>query len=240
MSNLERKLSSKISAFSDALSAYLKDEVSKVDSRLILASMSPRRVELLRKLHIPFQAIPSNIEETIDPGLSPDKLVIELARQKAVSVYDNLLANDPSRSEIPTLVLAGDTTVVLDGIVFGKPDSPEDACSMLKKLSGRCHEVYTGVYLLGSISSNGSPKTAINLSAFELSRVYFRNLEEREIEAYVNSGESIDKAGAYGLQGTGAAFVEKIDGCYTNVIGLPVPKVVAMLRQAGISILGMP
>lgn len=211
-----------------------------MNSRLILASMSPRRVELLRQLHIPFQAIPSNVEEVVDLKLSPDELVTQMSRQKAVEVYDRVLSDDPSRNAIPTLVLAADTVVVLNSKVYGKPSSPEDAVRTLKKLSGHCHKVYTGITLLGSLNSNGDPATAVNHSAFEVSKVYFRNLDEREIEAYVNSGEPIDKAGSYALQGTGSAFVEKIEGCYTNIIGLPVPKVVAMLRQAGISILEVP
>jgi septum formation protein len=129
------------------------------------------------------------------------------------------------------LVLGADTVVVIDGRVIGKPGSRKQAIEMLSRLSGRCHEVFTGVAL---VESSGS----VPSTGYEVSRVYMRPIHAREMEAYVDTGEPMDKAGAYALQGIASAFVERIEGCFTNIIGLPVPLVVRLLRGAGVPVLG--
>ncbi len=206
--------------------------------KVVLASSSPRRIELLKNLGFEFEVIPSNIEEIVEPGKTAAGTVIKLAKQKAESVLARVEAD--GKWQVGTekdrlLVIGADTTVVLDNKMIGKPESVEDAKHMLMELSGRCHDVFTGVVILSKEAAQ--PKVS-EVSSFEMSHVYFRTLTKEEIEAYVKTGEPMDKAGAYALQGIGSAFVQGIEGCFTNVIGLPVPLIVSMLRRAGISILG--
>jgi len=186
---------------------------------------------LIKHLRLPFEIVPSQIEEIIDSKLKPADLVLTLAEQKATDVFTRL----QKQHEDETLVVLGaDTIVVLDGKFLGKPVDENDAIAMLKQLSGRCHEVFTGVVIL--VGTKGEKPR--RFSKAEDSRVFFRTLSEDEIIAYVATKEPMDKAGAYALQGTGSAFVEKIEGCFTNIIGLPIPQVVSLLRQAGIVVLG--
>ena len=197
---------------------------------MILASGSPRRLELLRNLGLSFEVVVSRVDETVPAGIAPDKLVKSLALAKAEAVLTTLSGNQE-------LVLIGaDTMVVLDGELIGKPSDGEDARRMLIKLSNRTHEVLTGVAVLRQ-TKEGDVDTLVCL---EKSLVTFRSLSEAEIAAYVTTGEPLDKAGSYALQGIGAAFVAKIDGCYTNIIGLPIPKLVGVLRSSGLAILGEP
>ncbi len=198
-------------------------------SGLILASSSPRRFELLRNLGVAFEVLPSNLEEIIDEKLTPAELVVDLATAKAQEVVARIAASTCGA----TVVLGADTVVVIDGAVIGKPVSRSQAIEMLSRLSGRCHEVYTGVCLI-------DVPTGDVTSAYEVSKVYMRALEAAEIEYYVETEEPMDKAGAYALQGAASAFVERIDGCFTNIIGLPIPLVVRLLRDCGIEILGLP
>jgi septum formation protein len=198
---------------------------------LILASTSPRRHELIKHLRVPFEIVPSGIEEVIDSGLEPEKLVASLAEQKAADVYAKLCQR---RRNEKLVVLGADTIVVLDGKFLGKPVDDDDAAVMLRQLSGRRHEVYTGVVLL--VGANGEQPR--RFSSTEQSYVYFRILSDDEIQAYIATREPMDKAGAYALQGTGSAFVQKIEGCFTNIIGLPIPRVVSLLRRAGVAVLG--
>ncbi|HEY9869631.1 MAG TPA: Maf family protein [Candidatus Obscuribacterales bacterium] len=193
--------------------------------QLILASGSPRRVELLKNLGLKFEVMPSSIEEKIDPHLEPPELVVGLAVAKARAVAGRAPAAGRA------LVLGADTVVVIDGSIIGKPESREQAVEMLSRLSRRCHEVFTGVAL---VESSG----LVLSTGYEVSRVYMRLIDAREMEAYVDTGEPMDKAGAYALQGIGSAFVERIEGCFTNIIGLPVPLVVRLLRGAGVPVLG--
>jgi septum formation protein len=188
---------------------------------------------LLQALGLSFDVQPSTIDEIIDPELKPEQLVLNLAKQKTEDVFASI--NQESHSE-RLLVLGADTVVVLDGKFLGKPINQDDAVTMLKRLSGRHHEVYTGVWLIvreadGSIQASHSCERSI---------VYFRALDEREMKAYVATGEPMDKAGAYALQGIGAALVEKIEGSHTNIVGLPIPNVVSLLRASGYPILGLP
>lgn len=207
--------------------------VATSNGRLVLASTSPRRKDLLEALGLQFEIVPSLIEEIIDPAMEPQRLVLGLAKQKTEEVFNRLTAVACVNR---LLVLGADTIVVLDGRYLGKPQDKEEARQMLTKLSGRCHDVFTGVVLMvmeldGSISETES---------CEKSKVYFRKLAPEEIYAYVETSEPMDKAGAYALQGIGAALVEKIDGSHTNIVGLPIPNVVSLLRERGYAILGLP
>ena len=189
--------------------------------KLILASGSPRRAELLEKMGLTFQVEPSNTDEVLEPGLTPQQEVVHLSLGKAKAVA----ANHPEEA----VVLSADTVVELDGKILGKPHSREEAVKMLRALSGRSHRVLTGVTILGPKGTQ---------THCEETEVYFRPMEDREIQWYVETGEPMDKAGAYGIQGCAAMFIEKISGDYYNVMGLPVCQVGLMLRQAGIPVLG--
>ena len=185
---------------------------------VILASQSPRRRELLGQMGFTdFIIRPAQGEEIIDPDLSPDKLVEELSRQKCAEVA--------ALSDADDLVIAADTVVAIDGTVLGKPRSEQDAYAMLSRLSGRHHTVYTGV----TVSRGGKV-----LTAHEATRVHFRPLTSAEIETYIATGEPMDKAGSYGIQGYGAMLVEGISGDYFNVVGLPVCLLGRMLAQFGV------
>ncbi len=189
--------------------------------KLILASGSPRRAELLERMGLSFTVQPSNTEEVLEPGLSPQREVMSLSLQKAKAVYDTL--------ESQAVVLSADTVVVLDDNILGKPQDAEDAKKMLRALSGRHHLVLTGVTVMGPKGTQ---------THCEETEVHFRTLSEQEIDAYVASGESVDKAGAYGIQGGAMLFVSSLVGDYYNVMGLPVCKTGLMLREAGIPVLG--
>jgi septum formation protein len=177
---------------------------------LILASGSPRRAELLRAAGIEFTVRIADVDEAIMPGESPRDYVLRLARAKALAVAGE-----------GELVLGADTTVVIEDEIAGKPVDIEDARRMLKALSGRWHEVLTGVTLLRGHKI---------LSDVAITRVKFSEMSESEIDWYVSTGEPMDKAGAYGIQGYASRFVECIEGSYSNVVGLPVQMVYEMLK----------
>ena len=188
---------------------------------IILASQSPRRRQLLEQIGLDhFIVRPARGEEVMDPALSPAQLVEELSRQKAREVAG---ASDPG-----DLVIAADTVVAIDGRVLGKPHDREEACAMLSALSGREHTVYTGVTVC---------RDDRMLTQHEATQVRFRPLSPREIRAYVDSGEPMDKAGAYGVQELGALLVEGIRGDYFNVVGLPLCRLGQMLSQFGVELL---
>jgi len=179
---------------------------------LVLASASPRRAELLKAAGIPFVVRPADVSEVRAVGEDPESYVLRLAWEKAMGVV----------AEAGEWVLAADTTVVADGHVLEKPVDPEDAARALRLLSGRWHEVLTGVCL----------RTAeAILSHCERTRVRFVELDAEQIAEYVCSGEPMDKAGAYGVQGLASKFVDRIEGCYFNVVGLPVAAVWRLLRS---------
>ena len=186
---------------------------------LILASGSPRRKELLAQLGVPFRVVISEAPETIDLDLTPEAQAIALAARKAEAVA----AVHPG-----AIVLAADTLVVLDGDLLGKPVEDVDAARILRRLSGREHEVVTGVILL-DVERGQSWQSAVT------SRVGFRELSEDEISVYVATGEPRDKAGAYAVQGRGGDLIATLDGCYTNVVGLPLCEVATLLDRAGVS-----
>ncbi len=182
---------------------------------LILASGSPRRAELLRAAGIPFEACAADVDETPWENELPEAHVRRLATAKAEVVS----AVKPDRT-----VLAADTIVVVDGHILGKPRDAEDATRMLQMLNGARHTVLTGV----AVVAEGTTRVAL-----ESTDVWFARLSQDEIAAYVASGEPMDKAGAYAVQGQASRFVERIDGMYSNVVGLPVARVYRMLVDAG-------
>lgn len=188
-----------------------------LNATFILASASPRRKFLLDMLGLSFRVQPSDVEEIVDPDLAPADLVQRLALQKTQAVA----ARYPE-----ALTLGADTIVVLDGAVLGKPTDPEDAIAMLRMLSGREHTVYTGLAL-------AHPATARTVMAYEATQVTFAYLTDREIQAYVATGSPMDKAGAYGIQDDlGALFIQRIDGDYYNVVGLPLHRLYRVLSAS--------
>jgi len=197
--------------------------------RLILASQSPRRVDMLRALGVEFETKPSEIDESSDLK-DPAEVVQFLAQAKAQEVARQLKGTTPERR---TIVLGADTIVVLGSEILGKPSSREDAYQMLMRMSGRNHRVFTGVALVDAQSDEVVVNHAV-------SKVFFRALDSAEVRSYARTEEPMDKAGAYALQGAASVFVDKIEGCYSNIIGLPMPLTVRMLRQAGVKILGLP
>jgi septum formation protein len=174
---------------------------------IYLASASPRRSELLRQIGVAHEIRPVAVDESWDPEEVPPEYVLRLAREKSSALWSTL----PGEARLP--VLAADTTVVLDGEVFGKPGSLEEARSMLGRLSGRTHDVYTAVSV---VSERGSG------SRVSRSAVSFRELSTREIDWYWSTGEPADKAGGYAVQGLGAIFVTHLAGSYSGVMGLPL------------------
>lgn len=186
--------------------------------QVVLASGSPRRLELLRRIGIEPEVRIADVDETPAPGEDAAALVSRLAAAKAEAVDDGT----------GVLVVAADTVVVIDGRVLGKPGDAHDAARMLATLSGRSHDVLTGVHL-----RRGSRVA----DAVETTSVRFRTLSEREIAAYVATGEPLDKAGAYAIQGVGGMFVETISGSDTNVIGLPLSTLVRLAADLGVELL---
>jgi septum formation protein len=185
---------------------------------IILASQSPRRKELLEHMGITsFKTISPNIDEHVFDALPPEQMVRELSGGKAAAVSSHAGLND--------IVIAADTVVVLDGAVLGKPADDLDAFKMLSALSGMRHQVYTGVTVCRGEAC---------ITEHEVTDVFFRELGESEIECYVKTGEPLDKAGAYGVQGYGALLVERILGDYYNVMGLPVCRLGRMLARFGV------
>lgn len=180
--------------------------------KLILASQSPRRKELLGLLGIDFTIQVPQADETMDPGKDPAGQVAEVSCRKAMAVS----------AEDDCVVIAADTIVVCDGVILGKPRDRADAIGMLEKLSGRTHQVMTGMTVRRGDQIH---------SCTEITDVTFRELSEREIIRYVDSGEPMDKAGAYGIQGGAALFAQSLRGDYYNVMGLPVCRMVQVLGE---------
>ena len=185
---------------------------------IVLASASPRRRELLTMLGVEnYKIIPAVGEEVVKPGLSPAEIVCDLSYQKAAEVSEHC--------ETSELIIAADTVVALDGEIMGKPSDKDEAYRMLSKLSGRTHEVFTGVTVM---------KGGEFFSEYERTSVRFRELSQREIYAYIETGEPMDKAGSYGAQGLGSLFVEGIEGDFFNVMGLPLCRLSKMLEKLGV------
>jgi septum formation protein len=183
-------------------------------STLILASASPRRRALLQQLGFTFAVVPSDVPETPHPGEAPAAFARRIARAKATAV---------ARRHPGAVVLGADTVVVVDGEILGKPTDRADARRMLERLSGRAHRVLTAVTLVGA-------GAAVEDTLVE-TEVEFRRLDAADIDTYLDSGEPFDKAGAYAVQGGAEAFVTRLNGSYSNVVGLPVDEVAALLRR---------
>lgn len=188
---------------------------------LILASQSPRRRELLARMGLSFTVCAADIDETMDQEKKPFDEVARLSAQKAAAIAETAGPDD--------VVVAADTVVVLEDRVLGKPHTVEEAAAMLTSLSGRDHQVMTGV----TVRRGGTAVTDTVVT-----HVWFRPLSQAEIAAYVASSEPMDKAGAYGIQGLAGLFVERLDGDYYNVMGLPICRLCAMLRTLGVEVLG--
>ena len=193
--------------------------------RLVLASASPRRRELLGVLGVDFEVCPVDTDESRQPGESPASLAVRLAAAKAGAARRKL------GDEAARLVLGADTVVALGERVFGKPVDAADAVAMLESLSAREHRVYTAL----SLDTGRRREQAVSESL-----VRFRPLSRAEIEKYVGTGEPMDKAGAYAIQGLGAIFVEHLSGSYSGVVGLPIFETAALLARAGLPILPLP
>lgn len=190
--------------------------------KIILASSSPRRAELLKAIGVDFEIVPSHIPERPHPDEPPADYITRLARAKVIAVASQTDCG---------LVIGADTVVLLEGVLLEKPAGVDEARRMLQELSGRWHAVLTGVALLDAASHR-------EVADYEKTLVRFARLTEREIDWYLQSGEPLDKAGAYGIQGRAAIFVEEIAGNYSNVVGLPIPLIYRLARQLGYSLRG--
>ena len=195
--------------------------MKKKKVKLILASGSPRRIELLKMLGCKFRIIPSKAEEKISPRLSPIQNVKRLSRLKAFNVASKISDG---------IIIAADTVVVLNQKILGKPKNKKEAQVMLKKLSGKEHRVITGLAVVDA-------ETKKMLQDVTITRVKFQKLTNNLIEKYIASGEPLDKAGAYGIQGKAALLVESIKGDYFNVVGLPLNALNQLLEKFGINLL---
>jgi septum formation protein len=189
-------------------------------AQLVLASASPRRHELLKQLGVHFRVEASDADESGLPGEAPADYVCRVALAKAGAIA--------ARQMAPLPVLGADTAVIIDGDILGKPQSPAEAAAMLRRLSGRVHEVYSAVVLIGS---DGAASTRLNIS-----EVRFAKLQDDWIAAYVASGEPMDKAGAYGVQGCAAHRISEIRGSYSGVMGLPLYETMELLYAAGFNL----
>jgi septum formation protein len=183
---------------------------------IILASASPRRSELLRQVGVRFRVVVTDVDESVRPGEEPGEYVQRVARDKALE------ARRRERAALP--VLAADTAVVLDGCILGKPAGRAEAADMLSRLGGRTHEVYSGVALAGAA---GAVDERLNIS-----RVTFAPLDSAWIETYIATGDPLDKAGAYGVQGRAAEKIARIEGSFSGVMGLPLFETCELLRRA--------
>ncbi len=179
---------------------------------IILASRSPRRAFLLEQVGLKFEQIPSHIEENLN-GMLPDEFVLHYSLKKAEEIQ---------KTHSNSLIIGADTIVVLNNKIIGKPQNDEEAFQILKKLSGKCHEVLTGVSILFHDSQ---------ISDIAKTKVFFKLIADEDIKEYISTGEPMDKAGAYGIQGYGSQFIDKIDGCYFNVMGFPIPLFYEMIKK---------
>jgi septum formation protein len=199
-----------------------------IQRAIYLASSSPRRQELIHMLRLPVYIYPSDVDETITPDTSPEHIVEQLSLRKAAVVRERLLR----AADVPApggIVLGSDTIVVLDGRVLGKPECAEQAREMLSALQGRTHEVLTGIALMDLYSDH-------SLVRHRVTKVTMKSLSPHQIDGYIATGEPMDKAGSYAIQGLGATLIDSIDGCYFNVVGLSIALLSDMLGEMGIEI----
>lgn len=194
--------------------------------RIILASNSPRRKEILNQLNVPFEVMPSAFEEKA-VGMEPYEMAEHFAAMKAQDVYKMLI--DQGHLEEDLYILGADTIVYCEEIM-GKPKASEEAYTMLQKLSNREHKVISGLCIIQG-------DTGKTITTHDVTSVWMRELSDQEIKSYIASGEPMDKAGAYAIQGMASLFVEKIEGCYFNVVGLPVNKLYRTMKEYGIQLI---
>lgn len=195
--------------------------------RLILASGSPRRAELLRAAGFAFDVFVPDVDETRRDGEQAEEYVRRVSQDKSSAALRCLRADESDASQTDgrrnaEVIIAADTVVVVDGDILGKPRDDSDAASMLRRLSGRWHEVMTGVSVRAGLRETGS---------VAVTRVQFAELTDTDIDWYVTSGETVDKAGAYAIQGLGSRFIPRIEGSYANVVGLPISLVQELLKR---------
>jgi len=193
-----------------------------MDKKIILASASPRRKDLLKTVGLKFDVIPSEIEEDIENQPFSNDLIEELALEKVLDVSNKV--------DCPAIIIGSDTVVVVDDKILGKPKDNDDAFNMLKLLSGRSHRVISAIAVYDT-------ETQKVVRDSVTSEVLFREISEDEIQSYINSGEPADKAGAYAIQGKAALFVKSINGCYSNIVGISVYKVYEILKEFGVKLL---
>ncbi|MCZ8513345.1 Maf family protein [Paenibacillus filicis] len=198
-----------------------------VEKTLILASSSPRRQELIRSLNLPYRIVASDADETVEPGWKPPQIVEELSGRKARTVYECCKV-DRTQGE-QGVVIGSDTIVVLDDQVLGKPKDEADSKRMLQALQGRRHQVFSGVVCIDLA-------TGETVSGHRMTEVHMKPLTERQIAAYIQTGEPKDKAGSYAIQGLGATIVERIEGDYFNVVGLPMSLLSDSLARLGVAV----
>lgn len=190
--------------------------------KIVLASISPRRKALLKSIGLDFDIIPSNIDENIEGKTFSYEIIETIALEKAVNVSEKI--------DCPAIIIAADTVVVIDDNILGKPKDQEDAEKMLKMLSGRVHNVVTSIAIIDTETNHSEVESVT-------SEVEFKELSYSEIKNYINSQESLDKAGAYGVQGKASIFIKSVKGCYNNVVGISTYKLAQMLNKFGINIL---
>jgi len=188
--------------------------------KIVLASASPRRKELMEKTGLKFEVDPVETDENVESGKNPHEIVREISLQKAMSV---------SGKHRDAVIIAADTIGFLNGQIIGKPHNPDEARKILQLLSGKSHIVITGFTIIDS-SNNKTVSQSVE------TKVYIKKLSQQEIDAYISTGEPLDKAGAYGIQGLGSVIVEKIEGDYYNVVGLPLHALSEALKAFGINI----
>ena len=195
--------------------------------QLVLASESPSRKTILTEAGFSFHVFPVKVSENLEKNLTVDEQIIAIARKKAMAAFEQY---KPLNSQ-DFLLLSADTMVVYNNQALGKPESKEEACQFLRQLSGKTHYVNTAVYLVEGKNESGNNRLLRQDYGLETTAVHFRQLSEDEIQTYVQSGEPMDKAGAYGIQGAAGRFVEKVDGHFDNVVGLPMTLLKKILAQ---------
>jgi len=194
------------------------------ETKIILASSSPRRKELIQRLGLPVEVVQNTVDETVDQNLAPHEVVLTLAKRKMIAAWEKIGAKKDC------IIISGDTIVVQNGDILGKPCDADDAFRMLKRLQGERHTVYSGVASMHA-------ETGKKIIDYRAVKVTMKPLSDRQIQRYIATGEPMDKAGAYGIQGLGASLIEKIEGDYFAVVGLPLALVRDMLSALGVEVL---
>jgi septum formation protein len=194
--------------------------------KLFLASTSPRRQDLIQRLGLPVEILKNTADETFDPTWSPEKVVQHLSKIKAQAAFATLKATHPQESGI---LVGADTIVVVNNTILGKPENTAHAATMLHTLQGNKHKVFTGITLIDTNSGK-------EITTYEGTQVWMKALDSEQIERYIATGEPMDKAGSYGIQGIGATLIHRLEGDYFNVVGLPLSKLADQLKEFGIFI----